>query len=268
MTSAQSLKQSLAERKLLLGTWLKTPSAIVAEVLAGTALDLLCLDSEHAPFDRPAIDACVFAARACGMPILVRPQTAAPHHILSALDVGASGVVAPHIRSAAEAASLVRAAHYGPRGRGYAGSTRAANYTRRSLSDNIAAARDATVTIAQIEDGEALADIDGIAATPGLDALFIGRADLAVSLEAGSAAAPEVIAAAEQIAAAGKAAGCAVGTFLGTLDEIPFWVNRGITLFLLKSDHHFLLAGAVALRSRFDALTRPNGPSASTDTTF
>ena len=260
MTSAPSLKRSLAERRLLVGTWLKTPSPIVAEVLAGTALDLLCLDAEHAPFDRSVIDACIFAARACGKPILVRPQTAAAHDVLSALDVGATGIVAPHIRSAAEAARLVRAAHHGPGGRGYAGSTRAADYTRRSMADNIAAARDGTVTIAQIEDHEALADIDDIAATPGLDALFIGRADLAVSLKAGSAAAPAVIAAAERITAAAMAAGCAVGTFLGTLDELPFWVERGVTLFLLESDQAFLLAGAAALRDRFDALSRSRDP--------
>lgn len=256
MIAAQSLKRHLADRRLLIGTWLKTPSPMVAELLAGTALDLLCLDAEHAPFDRAVTDACVFAARACGMPMLVRTATAAPHDILSALDVGASGVVAPHIRSAAEATDLVRDAHHGPGGRGYAGSTRAADYTRRSMADNIAAARDGTVTIAQVEDREALADIEGIAATPGLDALFIGRADLAVSLGAGSAAAPAVIAAAERIAAAGTASGCAVGTFLSTLDEVPFWVERGVTLFLLESDQSFLLAGATGLRDRFDALSR------------
>ena len=248
-----SFKRRLASGDPLVGTWLKTPSAIVTEVLAGTALDLLCIDAEHAPFDRAAIDACVLAARGQGMPVLVRPATGAAHHTLQALDAGADGVLVPHVRSAREAASVVASAHYGPGGRGYAGSTRAAGYTRRTMAQHVAAAEAETVVIAQIEDAEALDAIDAIVGTPGLDALFIGRADLAVSLGLRSAAAPEVVAAAECIAAAARKAGRIVGTFLSDLDEVPFWRDRGISLFLLESDQVFLMAGAASLMARCKA---------------
>ena len=124
-----SLKARLAGRELVVGTFVKTPSPIVVEVLGRTTLDCLCLDAEHAPFDRANLDICIFAARAARIEVLVRVPTGAPEHLLNALDCGATGVMVPHVRSVAEAEAVLKAAHYGPRGRGYAGSSRAAGYT-------------------------------------------------------------------------------------------------------------------------------------------
>lgn len=230
----------------LAGTWLKTPHPHAMEVLALSALDVVAIDAEHAPFDRADIDACVLAARAGGMAVLVRPASAAPEHLLQALDVGADGVVAPHIRSADEAAALVRHCHYVPGGRGFAGSTRAAAYTTRGMAGQRTAARDVTI-IAQIEDREALDDIDAIAAVEGIDALFVGRADLTVSLERESPDDPAVVEAVAAICAAGRAAGRAVGMFLNSPAEVPRWREQGAGLFLLSSDQSFMLAGANTL---------------------
>ena len=103
------LKQRLAAGDALWGTFLKTPSPIVVEVLASAGLDLICVDAEHAPFDRAAIDLCLMAARAAALPAIVRTPTAAPEHVLNALDCGADGVLLPHIRSADEARAAVAA---------------------------------------------------------------------------------------------------------------------------------------------------------------
>ena len=146
------LKARLAAGELILGTFVKTPSPIVVEVLALSPLDCLCLDAEHAPFDRAAIDACVLAARAAGMEVVVRVPSAAPEHLLNALDCGATGVVVPHVRSAEEAHAVVAACHYGAGGRGYAGSSRAAGYTSVPMSQHRANSAARTVVIAQIED--------------------------------------------------------------------------------------------------------------------
>lgn len=238
---------------VLLGAWLKTPSPIVAEVLSGTALDALCLDAEHAPFDRGDLDGCVMACRGGGMPALVRVASAAPTDILNALDLGAAGVVVPHVASAADAARAAKASRFGPGGRGFAGSTRAAGYTRRSMAEHLDAAGAETAVIAQIEDAEALDVIDAIAAVEGVDCLFIGRADLAVSLGARSAADPRVIDAARAIVAAAGRAGRRTGMFIADLSETRDWIARGVTLFLLESDQSFLLRGAASLRERFDS---------------
>lgn len=241
----------LRARAPLAGSFVKTPSAIVCEVLGASALDVLCLDAEHAPFDRLALDACVAALRAADMPSLVRTPSAAPEHLLNALDIGATGVVVPHVRTAREARAVVASARYGQGGgefsrRGYAGSSRAAGYGARSISDHMSASQGVAV-ILQIEDVEALDELDAIAAVEGVDALFIGRIDLTVALGEASPFAEPVIVACDAVAAAGRDAGVAVGTFTPDPLEVARWRERGVSLFLMASDHAFLASGAKAL---------------------
>ncbi len=242
-----SFRESLTRGDLVVGAFVKTPSPIVFEVLGLTELDCLCLDAEHAPFDRLAIDGCVMAARAAGKPVLVRTPTSAPEHILNALDCGAIGVVLPHVRSAREAKAAALAAHYGAGGRGYAGSTRAAGYTTKPMSAHLAASMSGTAVVAQIEDVEAVDAIDAIANVPGVDALFVGRVDLTVAMGASSQDDPRVVAAVERICAAGRAAGRTVGMFLSRPADIALWREKGASLFLLGSDHAFMLSGAAEL---------------------
>jgi staphyloferrin B biosynthesis citrate synthase len=236
-----TFKERVAAGQFTLGTFLKTPAPILVEVLATCGLDCLCLDAEHAPFDRASLDACISAARACDLPVLVRPPSAAPEHILNALDCGADGVLLPHIRSAAEAWEAARACAYGPGGRGYAGSSRAARYGQASMAEHLAASAARTTVIAQIEDLEALDELDAIAAVPGIDALFVGRIDLTVALGAASPDAPEVIAAVDRIVAAGRAAGRTVGMFVPRNEDVA-------GLFLQGSEHAFMRTGAAAMR--------------------
>jgi 2-keto-3-deoxy-L-rhamnonate aldolase RhmA len=246
---AVNLKARIAAKEALLGTFLKTPHPHVVEVLASAGLDLLCIDAEHAPFDRRDIDACVMAARAGGLPVLVRTPSAAPEQILNALDCGADGVLVPHIRSAAEARAVAAATHYGLGGRGYAGSSRAAGYGTRGIPDHLAASATTTTLIAQIEDVEALEEIDAIAAVDGIDALFIGRIDLTIALGCTSPDDPKVIAACDQIIAAAARAGRPVGLFTPKPGDAPLWQAKGATVFLLGSDHGFLREGARSLRA-------------------
>ena len=238
----------LAAREPLLGTFLKTPHPHIVEVLATAGLDCLCIDAEHAPFDRGTLDACIFAARAAGFPVLVRPASAAPEHILNALDCGADGVVVPHVRSAAEARAVAKACRYGPGGRGYAGSSRAAGYGTVAMAAHRASS-DGVIVIAQIEDAEALDGIDAIAATDGIDALFVGRADLTVALDCADQDDPRVVDAVARIVAAAAAAGRPCGMFLARPSDAGEWRARGASLFLLASDHAFLRSGAAQLRA-------------------
>lgn len=248
-----TFKQRLAARERIVGTFIKTPSAIVCEVLALSALDCLCIDAEHAPFGRLELDQCIAMGRAGNIPVLVRVPTASPEQILNALDCGATGVVAPHIRSAADAAAFARACRYGAGGRGYAGSSRAAGYTTVPMARHIANSAQGVAAVAQIEDPEAVEDIDAIAAVEGIDALFVGRADLTVAYGAATPDEPVVIEAVERICAAGRRHGRPVGMFMARVEDIPFWAERGASLFLLGSDHGFLLQGAADLMRRANA---------------
>ncbi len=233
----------------MLGTFLKTPHPHIVEVLATSGLDLICIDAEHAPFDRRDIDACVMAAQLGGVPVLVRTPNSSAEQILNALDCGADGVLVPHVRSAAEARAIAASAHYGAGGRGYAGSSRAAGYGTKSMPDHKAASAAKTIVIAQIEDAEALDEIDAIAATEGVDALFVGRIDLTVSLGCESPDDPKVITAVERVVAACVAAERPVGMFVSRTSDVVMWREKGATLFLLGSDHGFLREGAKALRA-------------------
>ncbi len=239
-------RKHLAEGGRVVGTFIRTPSAIVAEVLSKSDLDVFCIDTEHAPFGRLEVDHCIGALRAADRPSLVRVADDSPTEIRSALDCGATGVLVPHVTSAAQAKAIVRAAHFGDRGRGFSGATRAADYTTKSMAGHLRDSRDRTTVVVQIEDIAALENVGEIASVDGVDAIFVGRVDLAVAMQK-SVMDKDVIAAVRDICKAGSAAGTTVGMFTPDLGEIDDWRDRGASLFLLGSDQSMILQGANSL---------------------
>ena len=148
--------------------------------------------------------------------------------------------------AAAEAADAVKACAYTSGGRGYAGSTRAAGYTTKGMTQHRANAK-GVIVIAQIEDVEGVDNIDAIAAVDGIDAMFIGRADLTIAYAAETPDDAVVVDAVDRIVAAGKAAGRTTGMFLGRVGDVPMWREKGASLFILASDQDFMLQGAARL---------------------
>ena len=149
-------------------------------MLSLTSLDVVCIDTEHAPFGRFEVDQCVSSLRAADCPSLVRIANDSPTEVRNALDCGATGILVPHVTTAEQAAAIGKAAHFGDGGRGFAGSPRAASYTKRSMNQHLTNSAEQTTVIVQIEDLAALANVAEIAAVPQVDAIFIGRIDLAV----------------------------------------------------------------------------------------
>lgn len=241
----------LGGAETVIGTWIKTPSPVVCEVLCRTGLDVLVLDAEHAPFGRVELDGCIAIIRALGKPVLIRVPDASAATILNALDCGADGILVPHVITAEDAARAVRFAHHGRGGRGYAGSTRAAEFGGRPLAEQLVRARARTAVIAQIEDAEALEHLEAVVKVLGLSAVFIGRVDLTVSLGKTSLDDPEVVRAVDEIVRVARAARCPVGMFVANLEEIPRWRAQGVGFFVLGSDHAFLQAGAKSLMATF-----------------
>jgi len=238
-----AFRKRLIDGDPLIGTFIKTPSPVVSEVLGLSDLDVVAIDSEHAPFGRVELDLCIAAFRAADMPCLVRVADDSPTAIRNALDCGATGIVVPHVTSAEQAVAIVKAAHFGEGGRGYAGSPRAAGYGTKAMADHISESSRQTVVILQIEDIAALDHVAQIAAVDGVDGLFVGRADLAVAMQK-QVSDNDVIATVQDICAAGQSEGTPVGMFTPKLDEIPAWRDAGASLFLLSSDQSMLLAGA------------------------
>ena len=245
-SNSNEFRNRLRSGEPLIGTFLKTPSPVVAEVLALSDLDAIVVDCEHAPFGRTELDLCIGMLNAADKPCLVRVADDSPTQIRNALDSGATGIVVPHVTTAAQAAAIVKASHFGDGGRGFAGSPRTAGYTTKSMSDHLADSRERTTVIVQIEDIPALPNVAEIAAVDGVDGLFIGRVDLAVAMQK-AVSDDAVMEAVRTICADAKGAAPAVGLFTPNLDELPDWIEAGASLFLLSSDQSMLLAGANAL---------------------
>ena len=241
-------RQALRDATPMMGTFMKTPSPIIAEVLGLSDLDVIALDAEHAPFGRLETDACIAALRAANMASLVRVSDDSTSELRNALDSGATGVVVPHVTSPEQAERIVRGCHFGDGGRGYAGSPRAAGYGTVSMQDHLDNGADMTTVVVQIEDIPALKCAADIASVDGVDAVFIGRIDLAVAMGKNPMDA-SVIDVVENICRACSAAGTAVGMFTPDLTELPRWRELGASLFLLSSDHSILLDGANQLSS-------------------
>jgi len=242
--------------KPLFGPFFRTPSLPMAEVFGTLGFDCVCVDQEHAPLDQAQLDLLLMAFRASATPVIVRPPVGSPEQILNALDCGATGIMAPHINTGEAAHAFHHAATFNtadtPGGRGFAGPVRASGYGARSMSDHIRLANQERLTIGQVEDVEALENIDDIVSAP-LDCIFIGRSDLTVSMGLTDRKAPEVIEAVEMVARKAIEAGRIVGTFTADFDELPKWREQGISFFLLGSEFGMLKAGATAFKTEVEA---------------
>jgi len=214
-------------------------------VLAQSELDCLCLDAEHAPFDRGALDACIAIGRALDFPILVRPGDGSPREVLQALDYGAVGIIAPHIDSVNKARDLARSARFGLNGRGYAGSTRWADYATRGMEDLLDASAQ-TIVIAQIEEPAGVDAAEDIAGVDGIDGLFLGPADLSVGYGHRNQTSDDLTRAFESGGAACKAHGKHYMTFVANAAQAAERAKFGVSGFMVASEHSWLRAGATA----------------------
>lgn len=238
-------RKRVREGAPLAGTFVKTPAIPVIEVLAQSGLDFLCLDAEHAPFDRASLDSCLAVARALDFPVMVRVGDSSPREILQALDYGAVGVVVPHVETLEQAQAVARAARFGLHGRGFAGSTRWAGYATRPMPEVLAQSREETVVLAQIEEPDAVEICEQIAAEDGIDGLFVGPVDLSVGYGHDTADNPEVKAALARVGAACKAAGKGYASFVGTGGIAQDWAETyGVNVFCIASEHAWMRAGA------------------------
>ncbi|WP_028605700.1 HpcH/HpaI aldolase family protein [Ottowia thiooxydans] len=248
-----SFRAALQARQALVGTFVKTPSHQVVEVLASTPLDYLVLDAEHAPFDAQALDVCMLAARANQKPALVRIPDSHSSTVLRVLDMGATGLIIPHAVNPQGMSEVVRSAHYRNGTRGFSNSPRAGAYGLIGMGELIAEADRETTLIFQIEDASALDCLESLVNVEGADGFLIGRADLAVSLGVGDIAHPAVSAATERICRACDAAKKPVGIFLPDAREISRWKESGVSLFLIGSDQSYLRAQAASVQSQLIA---------------
>ncbi len=250
---AHSFRQRLLAGELLVGTFVKTPTIHTTEILGELGFDFVVIDAEHAPFDRVSIDQILVASKAWDVPAMVRVDRGDDASILAALDDGAAGVVIPHVASPEKAQSVARAVRYRGGRRGFSNSPRAGRYGAAGIWDHVRDQDELVVTMAMIEDPEALDHLPEILATPGLDAVLIGRGDLTVALGAASTTAPEIKAATEAVAAACARAGKPVCAYVGGVspDEIAWLRDMGVSAFIVSSDQGLLRRAGAEILGQF-----------------
>ena len=248
-----AFKDRLVRREPLLGAFIKTPHPTVIEIMARTGHDFLVIDAEHAHFGRAEIDMMMIAGRAVGCPLIVRVPVDTPDWVLNVLDAGAAGVMVPHVNTPDHARRLAKSISYlpgGPGSRGFAGTTRAADYAGRSMAEHLAKTPAETVLICQIEDPEGAQNHAEIAAVDGVDALFVGRADLAVGTGRQDFFDPQVIDLADRIL---RSRGAATGLYAAPGEDLAPFLSAGASLFVVGSDHTAMRRGAALDRAALDS---------------
>lgn len=242
-----TLRARIRSGERLVGTFVKIPSHEVVEVLAQTGLDFVCLDAEHGAFDRARMDACLAVGRALDFPVLVRVGAGTPQDILQALDAGAVGIVVPHVDSVEKAQAMALASRYGPGGRGFAGGTRWGDFGVHNMADLVARSNDETVVIVQIEEVAGVGAAAGIAAVPGVDALFVGPADLSINYGRTDLNGPELQAALASVGEAARGAGKGYVTFVGDVARAAEWQKFGVNVFFVSTELALMKAAVMEM---------------------
>lgn len=224
------MKRKLFAGEPAVGLSLMFPSAQLVEIAGGLGFDWVLLDCEHGSLTPENVELMAMAAAAAGITAVARPVRNSPEEILRLLDRGAMGVQIPHVNTAEDARRAVEAVKYHPAGnRGLAVGTRAARYGLGvSLAAYTEEANRETLVCVQLEEVEALRNLDEILGVEGVDVLFVGPSDLSQSLGfPGRPDAPEVRAAMDRAFAAIKAAGRIPGS-AGNAEAWRRYLGQGV----------------------------------------
>lgn len=239
-----------------LGMWIASGNAYSAEICAGSGLDWLMLDQEHVPNDLRSTLAQLQSVAAYPVEVLVRPASGDPVAIKRLLDIGVTNLIVPMVESAEQARDVVSATRYPPLGIRGVGSALARASRWNRVSDYLATADAGISVTVQVESAAGLKALADILAVDGIDAVFIGPADLAASLgRLGEPEHPEIVSLIEDtialIAASGRRAG--VNAFTETIARR--YLDAGARFVLVGADVSLLARGSEAL-----ALTYGRGP--------
>lgn len=238
-------KDRLTEGARLRGLWQSLATPYTADICARAGFDWLLFDGEHAPNSVPLLLAQLQAVTPFATTPIARTPDDNPAVIKQFMDIGFINLLVPMVESGAQAARIVAATRFPPRGiRGVASAvSRASGFGAQA--DYLTTADEQVTLIVQIESQAGLTAIDEIAATPGIDALFIGPADLAASLgHLGNPRHEDVQAAINHALERIKHAGKPAGIFALSADDAKLRFTQGFSFVSLGTDIGLLTAGA------------------------
>lgn len=229
-----------------LGTWVMSASPIVAEAMGCAGFEWGVVDMEHSPLDLMATIHMLQAVAGTSMLPIVRVPWNDTVFMKRVLDAGAQTLLVPFVQNAEEARAAVAATRYPPQGiRGMAGMSRGSRFGMRA--NHFGTANDTISVIVQLETPQAVANLEAIAAVDGVDALFLGPADLSGAMgHVGQLTHPAVMEVMASCAARCKAAGKPVGTVGGTAEVVGQYRAMGYNFVAIASDLGLMMGAAKA----------------------
>ncbi|MDW4498508.1 aldolase/citrate lyase family protein [Sulfitobacter sp. D35] len=237
--------------------WCSIGNPFTAEIMAAQGYDSVCVDMQHGALDYSDLLPMLQAMRASGVTPLARVPWLDPAAIMKALDAGAMGIVCPMINSRAEAELFVSCMRYPPDGQRSFGPTRAGV----AMPGYGVAMNAEVLALAMIETAQGVENLEEIAATPGLDGLYVGPADLTLGSQAGrlppglDREEPEMIALIQHIAEVCDRNGLRACLHCGSADYAARAIGWGFHLTTVSGDARLLAAAASESVQRFRTLT-------------
>jgi len=240
-----NIRARLKKGDLLIGTLITIPAPEVAEIMAGVGYDWLFIDTEHGSFNAQSAQGILQAVdHRC--PCVIRIPTNDEVWIKKALDIGAAGIIAPGVNSAAEAERIVRMCKYPPRGTRGVGIGRAHGYGL-TFKDYVATANDEIAVILQAENTHAVENIAEIVQVPDVDAILIGPYDLSAGMgKMGHINDADVQAAIAAVTECCREAGIPLGIFADSAESAASFIEKGYTLIAISTDCLHMAQGAGA----------------------
>ena len=254
MQNARKFSEKLSRGEICLGTAISSSDPSVTEAI-GPEFDFLWIDTEHTSISLESLKCHLMALKATECASLVRVPWNDPVLIKPVLDIGADGIIVPMVRTAADVAAAVAACRYPPEGiRGF-GPLRPLDYGRLDAEQFCRDAHEHIITIVQIEQAEAVENIDEILAVPGLSSVAFGPQDLAASLgHRTQPTHPEVLAAIESVVRKCQAANIPAGISVGAdPDQLCDWADMGIQWLAMGVDVTLMIRAASEVAGKVKA---------------
>ena len=238
MGFSNRLKRILDEGRVAFGASIHIPAPALVEILGLVGYDFTMIDTEHGLFDLQSAGELIRAAQGFNLTPLVRVLRNDKELIMRALDLGAQGVIIPHISSKEDAVRAVEACKYGgPGGRGACPLIRANHYGIGDWADYERAANEETMVVLIVEDLEGAHHIQDILSVDGVDVVYLGLFDMSVA--AGyhwNVDHPEIQKAQNEVLAACKNRHIPVLHTLTCGPDVEDWVNKGVRMIMQTAD--------------------------------
>lgn len=248
-----TLREELATtQRPLIGGWVCSGSPVMAEIMAGSGLDVVLIDMEHAPNGLESVLAQLHALSGYPVTPIVRVSSGDPVTIKQVLDLGVQNILVPMISTAERSREIAAATQYPPLGRRGIGNALARSGRWNRVPDYLPDAAEHVSVYVQIETAEGVENAEAIAAVEGISGIFAGPSDLAASMGVlGQQTHPEVVDAVKRTFTAAQRAGKTAGTNAFDPTAARDYLDAGAAWVLVGADVSLVARGSEKLAADF-----------------